>query len=119
MKVILATDPIFWPLTGIGRYTFELAKKFSSEPRLADIRFFNMGRWQESTEFEQFGNESKLESSNPSIKGKSFEPYRHEWVSVRLFQAFVGDFNDEQWLKKLANISDDDEKQIIEKDLDY
>lgn len=72
MKVILATDPIFWPLTGIGRYTFELAKKFSSEPRLADIRFFNMGRWQESSEFEQLGNESKIESSNPGIIGKSF-----------------------------------------------
>ncbi len=72
MKVILATDPIFWPLTGIGRYTFELAKKFSLDPRVSDIRFFNMGRWQESTEFEQFGNESKPESPNPNIKGSSF-----------------------------------------------
>lgn len=29
--------------------------------------------------------------------------YRHEWVSLRLFQAFVGEAHtDEQWLKKLA-----------------
>ncbi len=29
--------------------------------------------------------------------------YRHEWISVRLFQAFVGDDTDEQWLQKLAD----------------
>lgn len=28
---------------------------------------------------------------------------RHEWVSLRLFQAFVGDDNDENWLGRLAN----------------
>lgn len=28
--------------------------------------------------------------------------YRHEWISVRLFQAFVGDDTDEQWLQKMA-----------------
>src|SRR5690606_30857137 len=29
--------------------------------------------------------------------------YRHEWVSLRLFLAFVGDDNDEGWLKRLAS----------------
>ncbi len=29
--------------------------------------------------------------------------YRHEWVSLRLFQAFVGQDNDAQWLARLAN----------------
>lgn len=30
--------------------------------------------------------------------------YRHEWISLRLFQAFVGDVgSDEQWLSRLAN----------------
>lgn len=28
--------------------------------------------------------------------------YRHEWVSLRLFQAFVGDDDDEGWLLRLA-----------------
>lgn len=27
--------------------------------------------------------------------------YRHEWVSLRLFQAFVGTSNDEEWLQRL------------------
>lgn len=27
--------------------------------------------------------------------------YRHEWISLRLFQGFVGDGSDEQWLERL------------------
>ncbi len=29
--------------------------------------------------------------------------YRHEWVSLRLFQAFVGEDDDEGWLQRLAD----------------
>lgn len=29
--------------------------------------------------------------------------YRHEWVSLRLFQAFVGESTDAEWLEHLAN----------------
>lgn len=52
---------------------------------------------------------------NPEIKGKNFEPYRHEWVSMRIFQAFVGDSDDQQWLKKLAEVDSRLEKQVLEK----
>lgn len=34
--------------------------------------------------------------------------YRHEWVSLRLFQAFVGEDDDERWLQRLADQVDDD-----------
>lgn len=29
--------------------------------------------------------------------------YRHEWVSLRLFQAFVGDDTDERWLRRMID----------------
>lgn len=35
--------------------------------------------------------------------------YRHEWVSLRLLQAFVGDDNDERWLGRLAAPTVDDD----------
>lgn len=40
-----------------------------------------------------------------SMRGQRVEKnlYRHEWVSLRLFQAFVGDDNDEGWLTRLAD----------------
>ncbi|HAT2784035.1 TPA: type I-F CRISPR-associated helicase Cas3 [Citrobacter koseri] len=44
---------------------------------------------------------------------KSYQPYRHEWVSVRLFQAFIGEQHDEQWLAKLGELSADDDAELL------
>ncbi len=52
---------------------------------------------------------------HPNTKGKRFEPYRHEWVSLRLFQAFVDKSSDQEWLEQLANINDGLEIQILQK----
>lgn len=52
---------------------------------------------------------------NPEIKGKRFEPYRHEWVSLRLFQAFVDGRSDQEWLGQLANVSEELETQLLGK----
>ena len=35
--------------------------------------------------------------------------YRHEWVSLRLFEAFVGDDDDATWLKRLASPKPEDD----------
>ncbi len=35
--------------------------------------------------------------------------YRHEWTSLRLFQAFVGNDDDPTWLARLANPSEQDD----------
>lgn len=42
-----------------------------------------------------------------SMSGQQVEKnlYRHEWVSLRLFQAFVGDDDDAHWLERLADDS--------------
>jgi CRISPR-associated endonuclease/helicase Cas3 len=37
----------------------------------------------------------------PDVIGRNH--YRHEWVSLRLFQAFVGQDDDATWLNRLAN----------------
>ncbi len=48
MKLILAVDAIKPPLTGIGRYTWELAKHYTQPPlALDEVRFFSAGRWVE------------------------------------------------------------------------
>lgn len=33
------------------------------------------------------------------------DTYRHEWISLRLFQAFVAGEGDEAWLRRLANLT--------------
>lgn len=41
---------------------------------------------------------------NPGMRERNH--YRHEWVSVRLFQAFVGHDDDAGWLRRLAACTD-------------
>lgn len=41
------------------------------------------------------------------------EPYRHEWVSLRLFQSFVAGRSDEEWLQKLADVGPEDEEATL------
>lgn len=57
--------------------------------------------------FHDFGKANKLfqDKINPNVKGVVFEPYRHEWVSLRLFQAFVSGKSDKEWLNKLTDIN--------------
>lgn len=41
--------------------------------------------------------------------------YRHEWVSLRLFQAFVGKDDDRTWLTRLANPSPGDDASWLDR----
>lgn len=41
MKVILSVEPVRFPLTGIGRYTYELAKQLQASPGDIDLRLFS------------------------------------------------------------------------------
>ncbi len=45
MKIILAVNAIKPPLTGIGRYTWELASRVSGMQGVGEVRFFFEGRW--------------------------------------------------------------------------
>lgn len=50
---------------------------------------------------------------NPEYHGKGYEPFRHEWVSLRLFQAFVNNRSDREWLKELEKIDNDVDDKIL------
>ncbi len=52
-----------------------------------------------------FGKASVLFQNKLKTQGKFADPYRHEWVSLRLFQAFVGTDSDAAWLARLKNIA--------------
>lgn len=67
--------------------------------------------------FHDFGKANILfqDKLNPRKKTPKSEPLRHEWISLRLFMAFVGDLNDEQWLDKLHKASPDMETDLLVK----
>ncbi len=65
--------------------------------------------------FHDFGKANLLFQNkiNPKVKTPGFEPYRHEWVSLRLFQAFAAAKKDEEWLTALKSISAETEKTVL------
>ncbi|MCS5709106.1 type I-F CRISPR-associated helicase Cas3f [Candidatus Berkiella cookevillensis] len=52
---------------------------------------------------------------DPGFSGIFFEPYRHEWVSLRIFQAFVNGRDDKGWLEELANVDNSAEDKMMAK----
>ncbi|WP_067981471.1 type I-F CRISPR-associated helicase Cas3f [Neptuniibacter pectenicola] len=97
-------------------------RKFNSEGIVpvnytegALVPFMDKEKWQRLTLmknavaiaalFHDFGKANIL--FQEKLKGESknkYEPVRHEWVSLRIFQAFVGEQTDEQWLIALTEI---------------
>jgi len=65
--------------------------------------------------FHDFGKANdlfqKMLSGDKGIK--TFQPYRHEWVSLRLFCAWVGNRNDSEWLAALCNVEAADEQAML------
>ena len=45
IDLILGADSISAPLTGIGRYAFELARGLPQHPAIERVRYFSLGRW--------------------------------------------------------------------------
>ena len=67
--------------------------------------------------FHDFGKANQLFQDKLHGKSKqNFEPYRHEWVSLRLFESFVrtSGTSDQDWLQKLAAIQPSDEPLVLE-----
>lgn len=66
--------------------------------------------------FHDFGKSGKLFQQTLNGQGKKrFQPFRHEWLSVRLFQAFVGSQSDKQWLTRLGALTSHDESLMLER----
>ncbi len=64
--------------------------------------------------FHDFGKASALFQKKLEGTGKlSYEPFRHEWISLLLFKQFVGDSPDKEWIERLSRISHQDEEQLL------
>lgn len=65
--------------------------------------------------FHDFGKANDLFQLRLQSKhrNKHEEAYRHEWVSLRLFQAFVGKHTDAEWLANLAWVTPSDDSDLL------
>jgi alpha-1,3-rhamnosyl/mannosyltransferase len=71
MDVILAVDAITPPLTGIGRYAYELARRLPGHPGIEKVRYFSLGRWQNGADFESANNATQAINELPIQRKKS------------------------------------------------
>ena len=65
--------------------------------------------------FHDFGKANVLFQKKLKTRKNLSEPYRHEWVSLRMFEAFVRGEPDEQWLRRLTTVSSDAEKDLLQR----
>ena len=63
--------------------------------------------------FHDIGKANALFQAGLSGKGPLSQPYRHEWVSLRLFQAFVGEQDDTGWLTTLSTLTPETETRML------
>lgn len=45
IELVVAVDSIVHPLTGIGRYAYELLRRVQQDPAVGHVRYFSLGRW--------------------------------------------------------------------------
>lgn len=63
--------------------------------------------------FHDFGKANALFQQGLCGQAKGYQPYRHEWVSLRLFCAWVGERSDREWLAALSEIDADDDARML------
>lgn len=85
IDLILAADSIRMPLTGIGRYALELARRLPSEPHIGRVRFYGMGRWMQSNQLEA-ADAHTAAGEPPSTLRSALASNR---VAVRAFAALM------------------------------
>ncbi len=64
--------------------------------------------------FHDFGKANVLFQKKLKKHRNLSEPYRHEWVSLRMFQSFVREEPDKQWLSRLTKVLGSDEEALLQ-----
>lgn len=69
VKVILGADAIHAPLTGIGRYAFELATRLPHCEEVESLRFYSLGQWiSEQAVLDRAKTVSTQELNKPTLR---------------------------------------------------
>ena len=64
--------------------------------------------------FHDLGKANRLFQDKLTGKRRELsEPLRHEWVSLRIFEAFVDGRDDRQWLTALSHLKPSDERLAL------
>jgi len=93
MKLVFAVDAIFPPLTGIGRYAYELASRLTRAQDVSELRFLSMWRWAGASVGP--ASESPVAASAPVAPGWIAGPRR--WLAAQPWVIDPFDRVSEHW----------------------
>lgn len=92
MQVILGSDAIQAPLTGIGRYTYELARGLSVNPLITRLRYFSLGRWLDASELDRLATPDPKFSLSLAGQPSLRHLLAGNQLAVQIFQTFTPSF---------------------------
>lgn len=92
MKVVLSVYPISKPLTGIGRYTWELASGLKCRREISELYLLNMGRW--VGDLDKLLVESTAASLKKTLAGSNVATSIYQRVSPVLFRSRLKGYSD-------------------------
>lgn len=87
--MILATDAIRAPLTGIGRYAFELAQRLPAHPAIGQTRFFSEGRWLDQAYLAHVAADSRVDGQPAPHRLGLRSRLASNRLAVRAYQALA------------------------------
>lgn len=73
IDLVFGADALAPPLTGIGRYSFELAQRLEQDPRIASVRYFSLGHWLDAP-LQAVQQASGQAPANPPSEGAAAAP---------------------------------------------
>ena len=100
IRLVLETDAIVHPLTGIGRYVLELLQAFSESNAISDLRCLSRGRWYEPARVIEEGN--AIAANDPRLVGKAGGPRWRRNPARAVLRRMAPYFNQRN-LEKLAD----------------
>ena len=72
IRLVMETDAIVHPLTGIGRYVLELLQAFNESDAIADLRCLSRGRWYKAARVIEEGN--AIAAADSRLVGEETRP---------------------------------------------
>lgn len=91
MKVILNIEAVRFPLTGIGRYTYELGKALQAQPDITQLRFFASGRFVPGLPDVNAGNNADVVGDTTTVRLNAVKRWvQQNPLALRAYQQLSG-----------------------------
>lgn len=88
IRLVFGADNLHPPLTGIGRYSFELAQRLEKHASVSSLRYFSMGRWIDDPLSQCAAASSGIAEAKISKFGRAQQWFAGQTWAIRVYNTF-------------------------------